>query len=397
MTSFTKHQSNKLLEKNKQIFSNYIKNLITILPKEYTFEIIISYLQKYYPYDIQEYNEIYEYYNLKNKKLTARNIKTRHTFPELTSFLEELQIIKEILNDKFKSDFKFNFNEKKQIENLNTFLLERIPKIKRIEDKIKKAKLKAQEVEPLFLDKLIGYYDRKTTLQKDKIYIFKELERYYCKKTITFFKKKVDTEYNFQLREMAFKHLQSLKHFAVLRNQKYMKLHTKNKKRKKFLKNTYANERFNIKSIPQELEYRIENSKEQKLNNYHFFISHSSINFEEVQSIIKVLNKENKNVYCDWINDTSYLKRHLVGDATKSVIEKRLEQSNKVLFIKSKESLLSNWVKYELNYFNSLNKEILEIDISNLRKGKYEYKRLKEKWFYDENYKNINLYKNRSE
>ena len=108
-----------------------------------------------------------------------------------------------------------------------------------------------------------------------------------------------------------------------------------NKKRRQYLKEVYAFEKFNIDAIPQELEYRINNSKEQQLKEYDFFISHSSNDFEEVQNIIKFLNSNNKNVYCDWINDTDYLKRHLVGESTKKVIEKRLEQSKNIFSYRS--------------------------------------------------------------
>lgn len=43
-----------------------------------------------------------------------------------------------------------------------------------------------------------------------------------------------------------------------------MQIHTKNKKRKAFLKNVYPNQTYAIPKNPSELEYRIENSKEQK-------------------------------------------------------------------------------------------------------------------------------------
>lgn len=41
----------------------------------------------------------------------------------------------------------------------------------------------------------------KNTSQKDKVYIVVELEKYYCEKTINFFKRIAHAEINFQLRE----------------------------------------------------------------------------------------------------------------------------------------------------------------------------------------------------
>ncbi|SFN57945.1 TIR domain-containing protein [Flavobacterium succinicans] len=391
MSGFTKNQSNKVLEKSKKEFSNYLTKISILIPLNYDFEIIISLIHKYYPYEWRELNEISDYYKLKDKKLNVKNIKIRHIFPTSVEIIRELKIVKNILSKEFRSNHKLSFDIEKYKLDKQNFNIERLPKIKIIKDKIEKAKLKSQELEPNFLDKLIGIYEQKNTSQKDRVYIFNELERYYCDKTLFFFRKKVDTEYNFQLREMAFKHLQSLKHFAVLRSQKYMRIPSNNKKCRQFLKNIYSKEHFNIKSIPQELEYRIENSKEQKLKTYHFFISHSSNDFKQVQSVISYLNLNNKNVYCDWINDESYLKRNLIGESTISVIKKRLEQSDNILFIKSENSLASKWVKYELNYFQSLKKEIFEIDIEELKSNKFNFKKINDYWFVDPNYKEINL------
>ncbi len=395
MSGFTKHMSQKFLEESKRDFSNYIKKLITILPVEYDLKILISLLEKYYPYELKLLHERYDYYRIKDKKLgSLKNKKPRHSIPEPKIIIEQLGITKKIMEESFRKNHKLSFDEVFWKNNILALEKDRLPKIKKIEDKIEKATSKAQNVEPIFLDELMGLYDRKTTSQKDKVYIIKELEKYYCSKVITFFRKKVDTELNRQLREMAFYHLQELKHHVVLRRQKYMRIHSKNKKRKHFLKKEYPYEKFNIQAIPEELEYRIENSKEQKLKEYDFFISHSSSDFKEVQNLIKYLNSNGKNIYCDWINDTDYLKRHLVGEATKSIIEKRLQQSKNILFVKSDSSLKSDWVKYELNYFNELNKPIFEIskDFLITQVNNIKYEKMEEFWFLDKDYKEINLF-----
>lgn len=79
------------------------------------------------------------------------------------------------------------FSIQKQKEYKNLLDKRRLPKIEKRQEKIEKAKKRAQEMEPEFLDALMGLYDRKNTSQKDKVYIFLELEKYYCKKTINFF------------------------------------------------------------------------------------------------------------------------------------------------------------------------------------------------------------------
>lgn len=393
MSGYTKNIYEKDLQTIKNNFTHYIRKISMILPKYYNLDTIIYLLQQYYPYEWQILNEKYEYYCKKDKKLSSLNKKVRYLMPKPERIIEQLQITQNILSKSYKDDYITNFDSETYLKKQRLLNKERIPKINKIKSKVEKAKLKAQEVEPLYLDELIGLYERKNTTQMDRVYIFKELEKYYCPKVVDFLKKKVDSEYNRQLREMAFYHLQSLGHFVVLRKQKYMRIPSKNKKRRKFLKEVYANQTFNISAIPTELEYRIRNAKDQNIKEYDFFISHSSSDFNEVQNMIKVLNINKKNVYCDWISDKDYLKRHLVGNATKTVIEKRLNQSKRILFIKSDESLKSDWVKYELNYFYSLGRPMFEINKDDVEQGNYNYTILNDLWFYDENYKNINLFK----
>lgn len=44
------------------------------------------------------------------------------------------------------------------------------------------------------------------------------------------------------------------------------------------------------------------------------------------------MNRLNLHVYCDWLNDTDFLKRTYASEYTKIVLKKRIEQSAKVLF-----------------------------------------------------------------
>lgn len=298
-----------------------------------------------------------------------------------------------IFSDQYQLNHKVKFSEQSQKENIEKFQSKRLPKIEKMILKIEKAKNKTQELEPEFLDKLIGLYERKTTTQKDRVYIMKELQKYYCDDVIRFFSKKNDTEINFQLREMAFKHLQSFGFDPQLRKQQYMRINTRNKNRKHYLKNIYAKETCKTSEIPEELEYRILNSKEQLIKTYDYFISHSSLDHALVQELIKVLNKKGKNIYCDWISDNDYLKRHLVGDATLNVIKTRMQQSKELVFVETENSFKSVWCKYELNYFKDLDKPLKYITVTELESEKYQLQNYTSDWFCDIDYKNISLLK----
>lgn len=311
--------------------------------------------------------------------------------------IERSQVFKRIISLKSKKSYSHSFNQNDVDQEYQRLWKKRKPKIERINAKIEKAKLKTQQVTPSFLDKLIGLYERKNTTQKDRMYILLELKKYYNPKIINFFFKLNDTEINRQLRETAFYHLQSFNYQPRLRKQKYMQVRTQNKKKKANLKKDYAFQTSKIPLNPDELEYRINNSPEQNIKSYDYFISHSSKDSKVVQELILRLNSEGKNVYCDWISDSDYLKRNLVREATLKVIEKRLDQSKAILFVHSKHSTESVWCKYELNYFSETNKPIYQICVSDLENGNYFINQLTDKWFYDKEYKTLTLLNGTSE
>lgn len=299
---------------------------------------------------------------------------------------------KKIMNPNFRKQYFINFNEARQQKNAEKLWNQRKSKIERIDNKINNAKLKTQQMTPKYIDVLIGLYERKSTSQKDKMYIMAELKKYYNDKVINFFFKVNDTELNKQLRWIAFYHLQSFNYQPRARRQKYMQVHTKNKKRKQYLKNVYPNEKYDIPQNPNELEYRIMNSKEQQIKRYDFFISHSSMDSRYVQELILFENKKSKNVFCDWINDADYLKRKIVCNATLKVIEARLEQSDAIIFVDSPNSRNSIWCKYELNYFSELNRPIYCIKVEDIESRNWDaFYKMKDKWYYDPDYKKYSL------
>lgn len=392
MSGYTKHMCDNDIKRAKNDLNKYLTSITPLLPYKYDSRLIIELLHKYYPHEMFLINEKYKYYCAKEKSLISKGKKSRYNFGQLSHLIRTLPIYNRVLSDEYKIKHQEKFDESEYLININTFSAKRNPRIRKIIDKIEIAKLKTQQVEPEFLDSLMGLYDRKNTSQKDKVYIMKELEKYYCNKVLNFFSKKVDTEYNRQLREMAFFHLQSLGFQPVLRKQKYMIIPSKNKKKRNLLKNVYAKERYNIEGNPQELQYRIENSKEQRIKTYDFFISHSSLDYNEVQKLIEYLNKDGKNIYCDWVNDNDYLKRNLVGEATLNVIINRLQQSKELIFVISDNSMKSRWCKYELNNFYEQGKVIYSIKREDIQKGIFEFNKYDSNWFIDQLYRDADLF-----
>lgn len=391
MSGVTKHIFEHDIRDIISMWSNQLKAVQHVLPQYYSKEDIINSLKHFYPHEWKSVEMKYWYYQRKDKDLKNRFGKSRYNMKTPENLLENVSFYNKMISSEFRERYADNFNQNDVDIAEKILWNKRKLKIERINLKIEKAVLKTQQVTPTYVDQLIGLYERKRTSQKDKVYILLELKKYYSPKIIQFFFKLNDTELNKQLRENAFYHLQSFNYQPRLRRQKYMQVHTKNRKRKKYLKDIYPHESYNIPKNPYELEYRIENAKEQKIKEFDYFISHSSKDSAIVQELILFENKQGKNVFCDWINDADYLKRHLVCNATLKVLEKRLEQSKAVIFVASSNSLKSIWCKYELNYFSELGRKIYIINAQDIMSGNFEVKLLEDTWFIDSNYKELAL------
>lgn len=387
MAGVTKHIYEHEIRDIKSMWISELKKVQEILPKDYNENDIIRLLKEFYPYEWKSVEFKYNYYKIKDKYLLNAGKKLRYKMLEPDRLIKTLPLFKKMLTKEYKEKYSKTFDEENLRYKRGELLKNRQPKIKRINEKIEKALSKTQRVTPTYLDKLIGLYERKRTTQKDKVYILLELKKYYSEKIINFFLKVNDTEINYQLRWEAFYHLQSFNFNPRARRQKYMQVHTKNKKRKKYLKEVYAKEKFNIPLNPDELEYRIKNGREQQLKEFDFFISHSSKDGKAVQKLITYQNENGKNIFCDWINDSDYLKRNLLCKATLNVIELRLQQSKNLIFVESENSKNSVWCKHELNYYSELDRPIYYITKEDIENNNFNIRLLEDKWFIDKNYK----------
>ncbi|MGL4569085.1 MAG: TIR domain-containing protein [Fusobacteriaceae bacterium] len=394
MSGVTKHVYEHEIRDIKKMWENQLKKIINLLPQNHTENDVINLLKEFYPHEWESVEFKYHYYTIKDSHLIKKNKKIRFKMLRPEILIKTIPLFKKITTKEYIERHLKNFNDDKFIKMRIELSNERTPKINKVNEKIEKSISKTQKMTPDYLDKLIGFYERKTTKQKDKAYILLELKKYYNNKIINFFFKLNDTEINSQLRWEAFYHLQTFNFQPRARRQKYMQIHTKNKNRKKYLKEIYSKERFEIPLNPDELEYRIKNGNEQKIKEFDFFISHSSKDGDEVQKLISFQNNQQKNVFCDWINDLDYLKRELLCQATLNVIELRLKQSKNLIFVESENSKSSIWCKYELNYYLELNKPIFIITKDNILKNNFNLNSLDNKWFIDSEYKNkINFLK----
>lgn len=342
----------ELIRFNKSL-NKPLKNLKGILANEYSDEIIVDEFKKYYPLIWKDMNERYENYSAKDKVLIKHGKKIRYRPLKPRQYILKLPQVKNWLSDGGRKNHKIKFNMETQKENIAILDGKKAKSISKYETKVANNTLGIQEVEPLYADVFISAYHKTGTTTEDKIEIFNELKKFNTNKTIEFFYKLNDAERNNQIRRMAFLHLQSIG--------KYVKLRKNFKGKKK----DYVVEKSDFDMTPEDLWSRIEKDSIQNKKEYDYFISHSIKNRNEVLSTMKSLNNQNFIVYCDWTNDNDFLKRKLVSEYTKMVLKKRLDQSERILLIESEHSMKSEWVEFELEYFESLGKSIYYIEIDN--------------------------------
>lgn len=323
-----------------------------VLPKNYTNEDVLKYFKKFYPFEWKIICQRYETYKAKDEFLVKQGKKRRYKHLPPKKYFYSLDIVKNLLSDKHKKYYNDNFIQEVRNKKLEELERKRFSKIKRRKDKIEKVKENLQSVEPYFLDVYIAAYHRRGNTIDDKIEILKEIEKYDCKKSNDFFSKLNDSEKNLQIRQMAFDYLN--------KKGEYVKLRKKTKVKNKL----YMTEVSDFYMTPKDLLIRINEDTIQNKKQYDVFISHSSKDSNLVKRIIAALNKHKLNCYCDWTSDNDFLRRELAGDFTKEVLKKRMSQSKYFLLINTKNSLESEWVKFERNYYSYINsKSMFYIDM----------------------------------
>ena len=170
--------------------SEYVKQLSAILPLDYDFNSLVELIEEFYPYEFRVIKEKQEEYCILDRKIIKMKGKARFNMQSPLEILENIPITKNILSDAYRQKYMEEFDLEDYARKKEVIVRDRMPKIKKKKDKIDKAIAKTQQIEPQFLDKLIGLYERKNTTQMDRVYIMLELQKYYCPKIIKFFKKR---------------------------------------------------------------------------------------------------------------------------------------------------------------------------------------------------------------
>lgn len=99
----------------------------------------------------------------------------------------------------------------------------------------------------------------------------------------------------------------------------------------------------------------IESTNKYRKNVYpHIFLSHSYTDHNEVKSVANWISRFNLVVYIDW-KDNNLPARKNVNATTANNLRKVMRNSATLLYIHSKNTNRSNWVPWEIGYFDGLN------------------------------------------
>lgn len=315
--------------------------VVETLKPGYTADELLNAFIEYYPYEWKTICERAELYKEKDQFLKQKGKKARYYPLSPDAYFFSLQKVKYLLSDGYHEKHKQAYSEDTRLKNQESMKHRKESRINKKEKKMDEYTKDMQYVDPGFIDALIYAYHRRDNTINNKMEIFKEIQKYECKKTLNFFWKLNDSEQNDEIRKLAFQHLQKSGHYVKLR------------KKFKGKKKSYQTATSSFDGTPKALADRLQGDTVQSEKKYDLFISHSSQDRELVRQVIKAANSIGLNCYVDWTADNDFLKRSMVSDYTKEVLKHRMKSSKCLLYLSSRNSRKSDWVSFELDYFEN--------------------------------------------
>jgi len=330
-------------------FKKPLQKIAEIMPIGFTDDDFYSAFCKYYPELIDEANETCQdnlHHNIVRKR---HGYKTAYFPYSVQRYLEERSaslrscLRKRHAMNKIHSDLEI----KEIVKRLDTKLSKKDAKRKLRDDYYLQY---AQDVCPKYIKNLIQLYfkeRRRNCLDVNARYILLlEAAQFRTFETVVFLKKVNACDKNINIRHFAFSTLQSMGYHPWLA-----------RKRKGKTRNN-AIKPIDITENPTELLeyiYRFQDLLHQK---FDVFISHSSYDKAELYKLKRTLNAQGLVVYIDWANDKVMLNRENQNEDTWTVLQKRMDISNKMIFVMTDNSLRSQWAQKEIEYFTKLGKPV---------------------------------------
>ncbi len=108
-----------------------------------------------------------------------------------------------------------------------------------------------------------------------------------------------------------------------------------------------------VQKNPTELMQLIYANQHMLYQEYDVFLSHSSLDVNELLQLKVLLNQQGKTVYIDWINDRVMLNRQNQNQDTWKALELRMDQSKMLLYVLTDNSIKSPCTEREVLYFKT--------------------------------------------
>lgn len=345
-----------------KMFKHPIQKVANVMDEGFTDEDFYSTFKTLYPELMDQAQEMYDDYRRHNWGRRKKGYKTIY-FPEPDELLRRES---ERALRKIRTKHQLGNVLSPDVLDKNRQSLEKAcaAKAEAYHEKKENYLKHAQMVCPRYVDTLISQYfgiRKVDALDINTRYlILLEIAQFYCEKSIVFLSKINASDKNIEMRHLAFDLLQQMgRHPWLARNRK-------GRKKQSMIKP------IDIVKNPTALLDYIYKYQDTLHSRYDVFLSHSSYDVEELLHLKRILNSQGMIVYIDWVNDSVMMNRINQNEDTWNVLEKRMDESAKLLFVMTDNSLCSPWTKREVEYFKASGKPVCILDTGGLTEDKWE-------------------------
>ena len=327
-----------------------MKRVAKAMPVGFSDKEFFDAYKKYYPYMMEEAQKMCDDYKRHNALRKKKGYKNMVFFPEPDDLLKKVSA--GVINATRKAhncgEIATSEEQAKYTLALEQDSNSNIENRKRKEEAFLEL---AQEVEPQYIKKLVSLYfvvRKANTLDINSRYlILLEIAQFKCKESIDFLGMINACDKNNDIRHLAFDLLQQMgEHPWLARNMKGRK-------------RLSAITPIDIAENPTRLVEHIYKYQEEIHHRYDVFLSHSSYDMKLLLKLKQRLNAEGKVIYIDWVNDKVMMNRRNQNEDTWTALKLRMDESDKMLFVMTDNSLRSEWTRKEIEYFKTQNKEVV--------------------------------------
>ena len=327
-----------------------MKRIANAMPVGFTDRQFYEAYKQYYPYLVDEAQKMCKDYKRHNHLRKQKRYKKTVYFPEPEDLLR--QTSRSIIGNTRKAHQSGDVATSEELAR-RIAALEKDSKRKIAKRKQKESvfMMHAQNVTPKYINRLISLYfktRKENSLDVNSRYLLLlEIAQYKCKASIIFLHKINACDKNNEMRYLAFNLLQQMGERPWL---------ARNRKGKKRLSSIKP---LDISANPTELLEHIYQYQGNIHRRYDVFLSHSSYDTKQLLKLKQQLNEKGLVVYIDWVNDSVMMDRKNQNEDTWNVLKMRMDESEKMLFVMTDNSLRSEWTPKEIDYFKSLNREVV--------------------------------------